>query len=108
MNQRLQHHAKARLTREVREAAFLLAKHHRVDKNCERIRVQLIWQPLGKRRRDAINLAPTLKAVEDGLVDARIVPDDTPVYIDPVMPVIVEPEPGQRAGRLLVRITRLA
>jgi crossover junction endodeoxyribonuclease RusA len=108
LNQRLDRHKKARLTREIREAAFLLAKHHKVTKGCSKIRVTLVYQPLDRRRRDAINLVPVLKAVEDGLVDARIVPDDTPVYLDPVMPQIHEPFPGQKVARLLVIVERLA
>lgn len=107
MNQRLHHHAKARITREIRDATFLLAKHAKVPKNCARIRVTLIYRPADGRRRDAINLSPVLKAVEDGLVDARIVPDDTPEYIDPVMPRIEERIPGGKA-ELLVLVEQLA
>lgn len=108
LNRRINRHVKARITKEIREAAFLLAKHHKVTKGCSRIRVTLIYRPMDNRRRDAINLVPVLKAVEDGLVDARIVPDDTPVYIDPVMPQIHERVDGQKKGELLVLIERLA
>lgn len=108
MNKRYHHHARARLTKEIRDETFLRAKFHKVDKGCERIRVTLIWYPVGNRRRDAINLAPTLKAVEDGLVDYGVVPDDTPQYIDPVMPVIEAPRPGARAGEMVVIVERLA
>lgn len=37
--------------------------------------VSVGWQPL-KRRRDRLNLAPTLKAILDGCVDAKVIPDD--------------------------------
>lgn len=105
MNQRLHYRVKAKLTKEIRDAAFLLAKHHKVPKHCGRIRVTLVYHPTDRRRRDAINLAPTLKAIEDGLVDAQVVPDDTPTYIDPVMPIIADPVKG---GRLLAVIDVLS
>lgn len=108
LNQRLPWRVKARVTAEVRGAAFALAKHAKVPKNCGRVRVTLIYRPKDQRRRDAINLVSTLKAVEDGLVDARIVPDDTPVYIDPVMPQIWPRDPAQTAGDLWVLVERLA
>lgn len=108
LNQRLQWRIKARVTAEVRTAAFALAKHAKVPKNCNRVRVTLIYRPHVGRRRDAINLVSTLKAVEDGLVDARIVADDTPEYIDPVMPQIWPRDPAQTAGDLWVLVERLA
>ena len=95
LNQRLPWRIKARVTAEVRTAAFALAKHAKVPKNCSRVRVTLIYRPKDQRRRDAINLVSTLKAVEDGLVDARVVADDTPEYIDPVMPQIWPRDPSQ-------------
>ena len=43
--------------------------------------VTLHYRPRDNRRRDADNLVPTLKALCDGLVDAGLVPDDTPNYM---------------------------
>lgn len=40
------------------------------------------------RRRDRVNLALVHKAVVDGIVDAGLVPDDSPDFIDEMMPAI--------------------
>lgn len=109
LNQRLHHHAKGRVTKEIREETFLRAKFHKLPKGCERVRVTLIYRPIDLgRRRDAINLTPTLKAIEDGLVDYGLVPDDTPQYIDPVMPLILPPLEGQKIAQIVVLVERLA
>jgi crossover junction endodeoxyribonuclease RusA len=50
--------------------------------------VTLIYAPRDKRRRDPLNLVASLKACEDGIVDAGVIPDDTPVYIESQMPLI--------------------
>lgn len=68
--------------------------------------VQLDWHVPDKRRRDADNLVPTLKALCDGLVDAYVVPDDTPDLMDKRMPRIIH-TPGQKA-RLVLTVTGAA
>lgn len=105
MNDRGHWRPRAEQTKQIRQATFLLAKHAKVDKDCTKIRVTLHYAPADTRRRDAINLAPTLKAAEDGLVDAKIIPDDTPVYLDPVMPVI---DPPRKPAQLWLEVVRLA
>lgn len=45
-----------------------------------RLTVLVGWQPL-KRRRDRLNLAPTLKAILDGCVDAKVLPDDDDTHL---------------------------
>jgi len=54
-----------------------------------RVEVTLTWYVKDHRTRDADNLVPTLKALCDGLVDAEVVPDDTPQFMVKHMPVIV-------------------
>jgi hypothetical protein len=47
------------------------------------------------RRRDAHNVAPTIKACVDGLVDARVIPDDSDRYlIGPDIRRVLSPDPG--------------
>lgn len=104
MNQRLHHRPKARLTAEIKDETILRARFHKLPKGCARVRITLIYRPADRRRRDAINLVPTLKAIEDGFVAYGLVPDDTPEFIDPVMPVIEPPEPGQRHGMVFARV----
>lgn len=50
--------------------------------------VRLHFFPGDNRRRDRINLALVHKAVVDGMVDAGLVPDDSPEFMDEMMPAI--------------------
>lgn len=89
-NQRLHWAKRMKLTRAVRERAALeLRKFGQVG----RVEVRLVWYVKDRRRRDADNLVPTLKALCDGIVDAGVVRDDTPEFMHKVMPVI-EYRPG--------------
>lgn len=99
-NQRLHYMARARITRDVRTAA---AYAFRNFPEVEKVRVELVWVVTDKRRRDVDNIVPTLKAVCDGLVDVEIVPDDTPQYMEKVMPTI---ELGEKPG-VIVRVTEM-
>lgn len=67
--------------------------------------VTLHYRPRDNRRRDADNLVPTLKALCDGLVDAGLVPDDTPNYMHKHMPVIHPAERGKQ-GIMWLEINR--
>lgn len=67
----------------------------------EHVTVTLIWTVKDKRRRDTENPVATLKPICDGLVDAGLVPDDTPNWMTKHMPVI-EYAPDKTPG---VRIT---
>lgn len=63
----------------------------------KRIAVDLTYVPRDKRRRDPDNLVvPLFKALCDGIVDAGIVPDDTPAYMVRSMPVIAAPDGDPR------------
>jgi len=100
-NQRWPHWApKAVMTKKVRAASSLLARQQRIPAlgTCT---VRLIWVVNTRHRRDADNITPTLKAACDGLVDAGLVPDDTPDLMDKRMPEI-DYRPGQPAGLQLL------
>lgn len=84
-NQRLHWRKRAELTRQVRTATAYMASE---IPELERCAVTLTWYVADKRRRDADNLVPTLKACCDGLVDAELVKDDTPDLMTKHMPVI--------------------
>lgn len=86
-NQRMHWRPKAELTRQVRAAARHLALHAQIPSLDECV-VGLVWTVTTRHRRDADNLVPTLKACCDGLVDAGVVPDDTPQYMHKWMPEI--------------------
>lgn len=92
-NQNWKHWApKAQAIKSIRKAASALARAHKVPRSTH-ITVTLTWHPKDRRRRDADNPWPTLKAACDGLVDAGIVPDDTPEYMTKHTPVIGTPNP---------------
>lgn len=102
-NQRLHWAKKAALTKQVRAASFWAAKNAGIP-TCDRVRVTLTWFVRTTTRRDSDNVVPTLKALCDGLVDAGVVDDDTPTWMQKVMPVI-EYRPGQPASmQLLIEV----
>lgn len=82
---------KARGVREVRGTVATLAKVLHIPA-CQRIHIELHYVPRDGRRRDQDNLVATLKPCIDGLVDAGIVPDDSPEYVTWVPPVIDPPD----------------
>lgn len=53
--------------------------------------VTLHWRIPDRRRRDADNLAPTLKVVLDALVRAKVLPDDSWVHVPSASCRIHEP-----------------
>lgn len=99
-NQRIHWRTKAALTKQVRAASFYAAKQAGIL-HCDKVRVTLTWFVRTSNRRDADNVVPTLKACCDGLVDAGVVPDDTPDLMEKIMPVIVY-RPGVPAGMQLL------
>ena len=64
---------------------------------CRRIRVELIYWPPDRRRRDPDNLVTgVLKPIVDGLVDVGVIPDDTADYVDRTFPEIRAPRPDRK------------
>ncbi len=61
---------------------------------CESIRVTVWVSPPDRRRRDRDNLRATLKHILDGIVDARVVVDDTPDRVVSDELVMVPPAGG--------------
>jgi crossover junction endodeoxyribonuclease RusA len=98
MNQRLHWRTEHRIKATLRRDVQLLARAARIPP-LHRIAVELHYAPRDRRRRDPINLAPTAKVAEDGLVDAGVVPDDTPEYVDPT-PAVIDPAGPHRGHRL--------
>ena len=89
LNQRGHWQTRARKIREVRHAACVLAKASPLGRHpVGKVRVTLHYIPRDRRTRDEENSVPTLKACCDGLVDAGLVPDDAPAYMEKPMPVL--------------------
>lgn len=95
-NQRMHWARKAQITRAVRFSAKVAARDIPALGRCS---VHLVWTVTDRRRRDADNLVPTLKACADGLVDAGIVADDVPALMTKRMPEIVL---GDTLGLVLI------
>ena len=98
LNQRMHWAVKARLTKDVRLVGMVKA---RLVPDLEKCSVELVWFVNTKHRRDTDNPVLTLKALCDGLVDAEVVPDDTPEYMTK-LPVRIVYRPKVEAGMVLV------
>lgn len=103
-NQRLFWAAKADITRTARRLTATLAQNADIPPmaKCE---VQLTWYVTDNRRRDTDNLYPTFKVCCDALVDAGVVPDDTPQYMTKAAPQIIRVDEGQ--PHLTLTVTEL-
>ncbi len=89
-NQRLHWGERGRRTVYWRHYTCVVAREARIPALI-RIGVHLEIHPPDRRRRDPSNWMPTQKACVDGLVDARVVPDDSPAYVVEGMPRLVVP-----------------
>ena len=102
--QRRNPYVHARAVKHLRRLTWALACNARIPR-LGRVQVELHYAPRDKRRRDPMNLVATLKPCEDGVVDAGVIPDDTPEFSLPTVPVI-DPPTGKR-GRLYVIVREL-
>lgn len=84
-NQRIHWAKRKDITKALRTEMHARARHIPDLGKCE---VELVWVVADRRRRDADNIVPTLKALCDGLVDAEIVADDVPELMVKRMPSI--------------------
>lgn len=74
-NQRLHWAQKARTTISLRDIGRVTARYPQlVPYRRAHLTVRVGWPD--KRRRDVANIAPTIKALVDGIVDAGLLPDD--------------------------------
>lgn len=89
-NQRMHWAKKARITREVRDTATVLARHHKAP-HTDRLVVSLHYRPKDKRRRDTINLTSLQKVLVDGIVSAGVIDDDDHLHVSTPEPVIHPP-----------------
>lgn len=79
LNDRMHWRKKAGITKIIR--AGVADDAGRTVPACSAATVELHYVPRDKRRRDRDNLVATLKPCMDGLVDAGVIPDDTPEYL---------------------------
>lgn len=103
-NQRLHWAQAAKIKKQLRQDARVLARFARLPKNLQHVTVGLRYQPRDRRRRDPSNILPTQKPLLDGLVDYGLVPDDDQRFVTEVMPEITQPAGGQK-GRMWLVVT---
>ena len=84
--------ARARLTKQIRQWGYLLGREGegvaRLGLTHARVEVEFAYPD--RRRRDRSNLAPTVKALMDGLIDAGLLPDDADRFLDGPHTVIAD------------------
>lgn len=75
---------KAALTKQLRRWGYLLGREGRGVARFHLTRARVVFEFAypDRRRRDRHNLAPTVKAMMDGLIDAGLLPDDSDRYLD--------------------------
>ncbi len=78
-NDRLHHHAKAKLTKAWRNAGWDVSIGRRDRFTSAHITVTIRFPT--NHRRDVGNYYPTAKAIVDGLVDAGVLPDDNDTHV---------------------------
>ena len=104
-NDRRHRMARAKLVAQVRREAGWVVKGARVPP-CARVTVGLVYVPPIRRKRDGgENYADTLKAIIDGVVDAGVVPDDTPEYVIRLMPVVAPVDRADPGVFLTLEVT---
>ncbi|TFB96553.1 MULTISPECIES: hypothetical protein [unclassified Cryobacterium] len=105
-NKKWKHWApKAAMTKSVRLASKLSASRIPELGKC---RVTLTWFVVDKRVRDVDNLWPLVKALCDGLVDAGIVRDDRPEFMEKPAPIIQWLPKTEGPARMELRIEQIA
>ena len=109
MNDRQHWRTKARQTANLRRDVMALAAAHRLPTGLDRVRVQLVYVPRDRRRRDTDNLVATLKPICDALAAGTpkhpgwgLVADDTPEWMSKPEPVIAAPDPKDPHLRLFI------
>ena len=91
-NDKMHWGVRARLTKQLRQWGYLLGREGAgvARLGLTHARVEMEFAYPDRRRRDRSNLAPTVKALMDGLIDAGLLPDDADRFLDGPHTVIAE------------------
>lgn len=91
---------RARLTKQIRQWGYLLGREGEgvARLGLTHARVEMEFAYPDRRRRDRSNLAPTVKALMDGLIDAGLLPDDADRFLDGPHTVIADSLAVKRLG----------
>lgn len=103
-------HARAAVTKNLRETARVLARNAHVPP-LGRVKVRVWYYPPDRRRRDTSNLFPSLKACLDGIVDAHIITDDEDTVVRSVEFLPASGDDGEKLivkkGQLVIELEEL-
>lgn len=91
-NDKMHWGVRARLTKQLRQWGYLLGREGEgvAHLGLTHARVEVEFAYPDRRRRDRSNLAPTVKALMDGLIDAGLLPDDADRFLDGPHTVIAD------------------
>lgn len=97
---------KAALTKQLRRWGYLLGREGQgvARLHLTRARVEFEFAYPDRRRRDRHNLAPTVKAMMDGLIDAGLLPDDADRYLDGPHTLIADKTTEKILGRPMYEV----
>lgn len=87
-----------------RREALIRIRSHRIPTYREPVVIKLALTPRDSRRRDASNY---IKAVEDALVEARVLVDDSQAYVKSVIPYWCDPDPNREGVEVTIRVAKL-
>lgn len=99
-NDKMHWAARSRLTKQLRQWGYLLGREGEgvARLGLRHARVEMEFAYPDRRRRDRSNLAPTVKALMDGLIDAGLLPDDEDRFLDGPHTVIADRLAVKRLG----------
>ena len=99
-NDKMHWAARSRLTKQLRQWGYLLGREGEgvARLGLTHARVEMEFAYPDRRRRDRSNLAPTVKAIMDGLIDAGLLPDDADRFLDGPHTVIADRLAVKRLG----------
>lgn len=100
-NDRIRWQARHRITQEILEEVGWRLRAAKVPP-LHRCSVQLHWAPARGGRRDPDNLVASQKVCADAVVRQGIAEDDTPAFMDHLIPKLHPPEPPR--GRMWLTI----
>jgi crossover junction endodeoxyribonuclease RusA len=99
-NQRLHHMAVYSRRQEIIGSVVTLCRAQKIP-SLERVQIIYVLRVPDRRRRDPENWAPSVKAAIDGLVVAKVIPDDSWAHVDGPHPAVILIR-GQRLSLALV------
>jgi hypothetical protein len=106
-NDRLHPVKRAPFIKVIRNAAWAMARHHKIPALQHAHIFYVIHPDTTTRRRDPGNWSPSAKAAVDGLVDAGVLPDDNHTHLLGPDPRIGEPAKGSQMVLIITDLDQI-